>query len=113
MSEGAGPGGDGSGGGCRGAPCRVPSAWPARAAAGFSSAVPRAALEAIAADGAAAVALADWATFRQGALEGRVPPPFLWAGTVLDAPAAAVYALSEAGRGVVGLALSSEAADQS
>lgn len=85
--------------------------------AGFTSAITRASLDALAAGDGAGVRqeLPDWPTLQQqlaqqgGSLQPP-PAPFLFIGTVLDAPAATVYALSEPGQGVVGVAVSSEAA---
>jgi hypothetical protein len=59
--------------------------------------------------------LPEWEDFKTDLLEGRISfpsirVPLLFAGSVLDAPAAAVYQLKRGGE-VVGVAVSSEAAE--
>lgn len=84
---------------------------------GFTAILPRAALEALAKS--SEVAQPGWdalcGVLRQGSPGGRVPllppgSPFLFAGTVLDAPSAAVYVLKRSGA-VTGMLISSEAAE--
>jgi hypothetical protein len=59
--------------------------------------------------------LPEWDDFKEDLLAGTISfhstrTPFLFAGTVLDAPAAAVYQLKKDGQ-IVGVAVSSEAAE--
>uniref|UniRef100_A0A383WIB6 Uncharacterized protein n=1 Tax=Tetradesmus obliquus TaxID=3088 RepID=A0A383WIB6_TETOB len=83
---------------------------------GFAAIIELEQLQAIASGSAAATAgLPAWPDFKADLQEGRlhfpsVRSPFLFAGTVLDAPAAAVYQLKKEGQ-VVGVAISSEATE--
>jgi hypothetical protein len=89
---------------------------------GFTAIMPRATLAALAAEQPAELPAVNpgWEVFsaalRAGSAGGPTAPalpldsPFLFAGTVLDAPAVAVYVLKRAGV-VTGLSISSEAAE--
>lgn len=81
---------------------------------GFTSVIEKQQLESLCGAGGAA-GLPEWGDFKADLLEGRVSfpsirVPLLFAGSVLDAPAAAVYQLTRDGE-VVGVAVSSEAAE--
>eukprot|EP00879_Flechtneria_rotunda_P021954 GHRR01023151.1.p3 GENE.GHRR01023151.1~~GHRR01023151.1.p3 ORF type:complete len:116 (+),score=38.53 GHRR01023151.1:1635-1982(+) len=80
---------------------------------GFTSIVEREQLEELA-TATGSLGLPDWEDFKADLQAGEITfpsirVPFLFAGTVLDSPAAAVYQLTE-GKQLVGLAVSSEAA---
>lgn len=84
-----------------------------RAAAGFACMIEQDQLAEICA-GHQTAGLPDWEDFKADLQAGliqfpSVRTPFLFAGTVLDAPAAAVYQLKQDGK-VVGVCVSSEAA---
>lgn len=83
-------------------------------AAGFTSVIEKQQLASLCEEGGD-TGLPEWEDFKEDLLAGKISfpsirVPFLFAGTVLDAPAAAVYQLKKAGE-VVGVAVSSEAAE--
>jgi hypothetical protein len=82
--------------------------------AGFTSAIEKEQLESLCEEGGDA-GLPEWDDFKEDLVAGNISfpsirTPFLFAGTVLDAPAAAVYQLNKDGQ-IVGVAVSSEAAE--